>query len=392
MTNSAPVALIYRSQLLPPSETFIQSQAAFMKNFRPFFVGRSRVPGLELPAESVWVANQGGPLGRLQDFRFRALGPGAECRTKMQALDPKIIHGHFGSDACEAIPLASFLNVPLVVTFHGSDATRTDSALRRTRHGRRYLRQFPELRAKAELFVAVSQFIAKRVEQKGIPSDRIRLNYIGVDIEKFAPLHAANRQNQVLFVGRLVEKKGCAVLIQAMAAVQNEFPDVELVIIGDGPERQVLETEAHQSLKKYRFLGVQPSSVVQEWMQKAALLCVPSITGSDGDSEGLPIALYEAQASGLPVVASASAGIPEVVIHGETGFLAPERDWQRLSEHLVLLLKSAGLRETFSRAAREQIEKKFDIRKQTASLEGIYQEAINSHSHGTRGAKSSSVI
>jgi glycosyltransferase involved in cell wall biosynthesis len=124
-------------------------------------------------------------------------------------------------------------------------------------------------------------------------------------------------------------------------------------------------------------------------MQKAGVLCVPSITGSDGDSEGLPIALYEAQASGLPTVAFASAGIPEVVIHGKTGFLAPERDWRQLSEYLVLLLKNEELCDSFSRAGREQTEQKFNIRKQTASLEGIYEEAIEAYARRSKQSRAS---
>jgi colanic acid/amylovoran biosynthesis glycosyltransferase len=388
MTTVAPVALLYRTQLLPPSETFIQSQAAFMKTFRPFFVGRQRVPGIILPEESLWVANHGGRFGRLEELRFRILGPGAECRKRLRALEPKIVHGHFGPDACEAIPLASSLRIPLLATFHGFDATLSDDALRQTRHGRRYLRKIPELRAKAELFLAVSEFIAKRVEQRGFPADRIRVHYIGVDTEKFQPMAATNRGSQVLFVGRLVEKKGCALLIKAMEQVQSEFPEVELIVIGDGSERQSLEIAARQSLKRYQFLGVRPSSVVREWMQKAALLCVPSITASNGDSEGLPVALYEAQASGLPVVAFRSAGIPEVVTHGKTGFLAAERDWRKLSEYIVMLLKNADLRANFSHAGREQTEQKFDIRKQTASLENIYEEVIQSHAQTSKQPES----
>jgi colanic acid/amylovoran biosynthesis glycosyltransferase len=387
MANTAPVVLVYRSQLLGPSETFIQSQAAFMETFRAFFVGRSRVPGIELPADSVWVANQGGKLGKLQDIRFRVLGPGSECLNRLREQKPRIIHGHFGPDSCEAIPLASALHIPLVVTFHGFDATLTDAALGQTRQGRRYLRALPALRKKTDLFLAVSEFIAKRATaQRGIPADRIRVHYIGVDAEKFRPPVAPNRKTQVLFVGRLVEKKGCEFLIKAMASVQQELPEAELIVIGDGPRRQELENEARNSLKKFRFMGVQTSAVVQQQMQEAALLCVPSVTASDGDSEGLPIAVYEAQASGLPVAAFASAGIPEAITHGETGFLAPERDWKQLGEYLVLLLKSAELRERFSRAAREQIEQKFNIRKQSASLERIYEEVIESHLQRTTPA------
>ncbi len=377
--TAAPVVLVYRSQLLGPSETFIQSQAAFMETFRAFFVGRSRVPGIELPADSLWVANQGGRFGKLQDIRFRIFGPGSECKNRMRALEPRIIHGHFAPDSCEAMPLASALQIPLLVTFHGFDATLSDAALEQTRQGRRYLRALPALRKKADLFLAVSEFIAKRATaQRGIPADRVRVHYIGVDTEKFRPPVAPKRQQQALFVGRLVEKKGCEFLIKAMESVQRELPDADLVVIGDGPRRQELENEARKSLKKFRFMGVQSSAVVQQQMQEAALLCVPSVTASDGDSEGLPVAVYEAQASGLPVAAFASAGIPEAITHGETGFLAPERDWKQLAGLLALLLKSTELRDRFSRAAREQIEQKFSIRKQTASLERIYEEVIES--------------
>jgi colanic acid/amylovoran biosynthesis glycosyltransferase len=386
MTTTAPVVLVYRSQLLGPSETFIQSQAAFMGTFRAFFVGRSRVPGIDLPADSLWVANQGGRFGKLQDMRFRIFGPSAECTRRLHELQPRIVHGHFAPDSCEAIPLASALQIPLIVTFHGFDATLTDVALGQTRQGRRYLRGLPQLRKKANLFLAVSEFIAKRAAlQRGIPEDRIRVHYIGVDTEKFRPPVAPKRQQRVLFVGRLVEKKGCGFLIRAMEQVQRELSEAEMIVIGDGPQRQDLENEARRTLKRYRFMGVQTSAVVQQQLQEAALLCVPSVTASDGDSEGLPIAVYEAQASGLPVAAFASAGIPEAITHGETGFLAPERDWKQLGEYLALLLKNADLRDRFSHAAREQIERKFNIRKQTASLERIYEEVIEAH---TRRSKS----
>ncbi|HEY0704529.1 MAG TPA: glycosyltransferase [Candidatus Acidoferrales bacterium] len=380
MTTTAPVVLVYRSQLLGPSETFIQSQAAFMATFRAFFVGRSRVPGIEIPPDSIWVANQGGKFGKLQDMRFRILGPGAASTKRLGAMQPRIIHGHFAPDSCEVVPLASALRIPLIVTFHGFDATLTDAALEQTRQGRRYLRGLPRLREKADLFLAVSEFIAKRAaEQRGVAADRIVVHYIGVDTEKFRPPIAPKRKQQVLFVGRLVEKKGCEFLIKAMEIVQRELPEAELIVIGDGPRRAQLESEARRTLKKYQFMGMQTSAVVQERLQEAALLCVPSVTASDGDSEGLPIAVYEAQASGLPVAAFASAGIPEAITHGETGFLAPERDWKQLGEYLALLLKNADLRERFSRAAREQIERKFNIRKQTASLEKIYEEVIEAH-------------
>jgi glycosyltransferase involved in cell wall biosynthesis len=379
MNSNAPVALIFRARLLPLSETFIRSQAEWMKRFAPFFVGIKRVPGLSLPADSSWIANSTGLLGIPQELRYRAFGPGRDCLTRLRGLKPKILHAHFGPDACEAIPLVSQLDIPFVATFHGFDITRSDEGHRRSREGRRYLRQRHELPEKASLFIAVSDFIKNRLQQKGYPSNRIRVHYIGVDIELFHPPVIEKREDQVLFVGRLVEKKGCSFLIKAMSLVQEIYPDVELIVIGDGEQSRALELEARQSLRKYRFLGSQSPAIIQEWMHKALILCVPSITASDGDAEGFGMVFAEAQASGLPVVSFASGGVPEAVAHGETGFLAPERDWRKLAGYIVDLLKNKELRERFGRAGRKHVEQKFDIRNQTAGLERIYDELLVSH-------------
>jgi colanic acid/amylovoran biosynthesis glycosyltransferase len=376
MIKTAPVVLIFRAQLLPPSETFIQSQAAFMKTFRPFFVGRSRVAGIDLPADSFWVASKGGSLGRLQELRFRILGPNADCLRRLRALEPKILHGHFGPDACEVMPLAKKLGVPLITTFHGFDATLSDSALRETRQGRRYLRQMPGLRARGKLFLAVSQFMAKQVEERGFPADRVHVHYIGVDTEKFRPPAAANRKRQVLFVGRLVEKKGCEYAIRAMGLVQKEMPDVEFVIVGDGPLRNSLQELAKTELRQFKFTGVQTAENIREWMSTASVLCSPSIVASSGDAEGFGLVFIEAQSSGVPVVSFASGGVPEAVRHGQTGYLAAEKDWRALAGYIAKLLTDADQWASFSRAGRAMVKSEFNIDVQTDKLERFYEGVI----------------
>jgi colanic acid/amylovoran biosynthesis glycosyltransferase len=125
-------------------------------------------------------------------------------------------------------------------------------------------------------------------------------------------------------------------------------------------------------------------AVVKEWMQKAMLFCVPRIAAQNGDSEGFGIVFAEAQACGLPVVSFSHGGIPEAVAHRESGFLAPERDWRKSGEYILTLLENSGLWKQFSRAGRQLVEQKFDLHKQTASLEGIYEEVLASHSAGTK--------
>jgi colanic acid/amylovoran biosynthesis glycosyltransferase len=374
--NKIPVALIFRVRLLRFSETFIQSQAQAMETFRPFFVGLRKVRGLELPKECTWIANEGGVRGALRELRFRFFGPGPDCTVGLRQLNPKLIHAHFGPDACEAIPLASQLNIPLVATFHGYDATMTDAGLSQTLHGRFYLRRRPKLHENVSLYIAVSDFIRGRIEQQGFPADRILVHYIGVDLDQFRPPANQRRSQHVLFVARLVEKKGCRFLIKAMSAVQSVLPDAELIIIGDGEERKGLESEARRQLKRYRFLGSQSPEAVREWMQKATVFCVPSVTASSGDAEGFGIVFAESQASGLPVVSFASGGINEAVAHQETGFLAPEGDWQKLAEYILALLQSPDLWDQFSRAGRRRVDQKFNLHKQTAKLEEIYEQVI----------------
>jgi colanic acid/amylovoran biosynthesis glycosyltransferase len=355
-----------------------------MRTFRPFYVGAKTVPGLDIPTESSWIANRGGVAGFARELRFRFVGPSHDCLTQLQRLQPKLIHAHFGADACEAVPLARTLKLPLIATFHGYDATRTDEGLAQTREGRTYIRHRSRLSNSADLFIAVSDFIGKKVAAMGLPEEKIRVQYIGVDLNQFQLPAAFTTDKRVLFVGRLVEKKGCSFLIDAMAEVQAQVPDAELVIIGDGPQRAALEASAQQSLRNFKFLGAQPPAAVTKWMQTSSVFCVPSITATDGDAEGLPIVFAEAHACGLPVVSFASGGTSEAVAHGVTGFLGEERNSSFLAESLLQLLKNSDLLQSFRHAARHRAEEKFDLQKQTAGLERIYEDVIASHNKSKR--------
>ena len=181
----------------------------------------------------------------------------------------------------------------------------------------------------------------------------------------------------VLFVGRLVEKKGCSFLLKAMERVQASLPDVELVVIGDGKLRDKLESEAASRLKHYRFLGSQPYNTVQEWMGKASVFCVPSITANSGDAEGFGMVFIEAQASGLPVVSFDSGGIPEAVAHNKTGYLAPEGDWNSLANYILRLLANQATWQDFSHAGIDRVKHMFNLEMQTAKLEAIYDEVLH---------------
>jgi len=124
------------------------------------------------------------------------------------------------------------------------------------------------------------------------------------------------------------------------------------------------------------FLGALANAQVAAHLRRAALLAVPSVTGPNGDVEGLPISLLEAMSTGVPVVASEHGGIPEAVVDGETGYLVKERDVAHLSYRMSELLADDRLRREMSQAARARVLEKFDIRANTRALEAVYDELL----------------
>lgn len=375
---SKPAVLIYRNNLLPPSETFIQNQAEALQRFTPFYVGSRCVQGLQLPNERTFAVNQGGVIGLAREVSYKlwGLAPATFVRH-LRKLNPVLIHAHFGPDGVMALPLARDLGIPLAVTFHGYDATMQDEYAKASFWSHRvYLRRRQTLKQKARLFVAVSDYIKKNLLEQDFPPDKVVVHHIGVDTETFHPDPSVPREPIVLFVGRLLEKKGCEYLIRAMAKVQAAMQDVELVIIGDGPMKLDLEKLATASLRHYRFLGLQPRQVVQSWMNRALVLGAPSVTAATGESEGMPIVILEAQAMGLPVVSSIHSGIPDVVVHKETGFLASERDWNTLADYILRLLKDKTLWQQFSQKGQERVRTLFNLRSQTKALENLYDAVL----------------
>lgn len=377
--------VVYRDRLLPASETFVSAQAESLRSFVPYYVGSRRVQGLSLPKERTLVVNQGGIAGTVGEACHQLLGWEPAFARRVRALDPVLVHAHFGPDGVRALPLARFLRLPLLVTFHGYDVTIKDEYARRSFYSHRvYVRRREVLKREARTFIAVSEFIRLKLLEQGFSPDKVIVHHIGVDTETFLPDLSVPREPVVLFVGRLVEKKGCEYLVRAMGRVQAQRPDTELVVIGDGPLRPGLERLAKETLRRYRFLGTQPPSSVRAWMNRASIFSVPSITAESGDSEAFGLVFAEAQAMGTPVVSFTSGGVPEAVAHQETGLLATERDWKGLAEHISSLLGDEAWRRRFGEAGRKRVLAHFDLRKQTEKLEEIYEKALRG-SVATRG-------
>jgi colanic acid/amylovoran biosynthesis glycosyltransferase len=375
-TREKGTIVVFRIQLLAPSETFIVAQAAAMRRFSPFFVGWRRTAGIELPEDASWTVDGGGLAGRLRELRFRYAGPTRAQVARLRAHAPRLVYAHFAPDGYAAMQLAERLRVPLVTALHGYDVTMSDQAIAATRLGREYLHGRSGLQKKGALFLSCSAYVRRRGLEMGYPADRTIVHSIGVDVERFKPPAVRRREKIVLFVGRLVEKKGCASLIEAMAKVQHCDPAAELVVIGDGHLRPDYEARAAALGVRCRFFGTQSTSVVRAWMARAAVFCVPSVIAASGDAEGFGMVFIEAQAMGLPVVSTLSGGIPEAVKHGETGLLVSERDPRALAEAILQLMQDEELWQRYSVAGRRHVVDHFNLARQTGRLEDVFAQLL----------------
>jgi len=371
--------LIYRDSLLAPSETFIRSQAEGMRIYRAHYAGSKRSAGIALDPQRVTVLNEGSAGGRMRELLFKASGLGFPVTARFKPMNFRLLHAHFGPDGVIALPIARRLRIPLVVTFHGYDATVKDEYARKSYYTHRnYIRKREQLQREAAAFIAVSDFVRGKLIEQGYPSEKIVRHYIGVDTQLFKPKPESEmpRENVVLFVGRLVEVKGCGYLIRAMSEIQRESPDAELVVIGDGPMRAELEAEAARTLKKFRFLGTQPPEVVKDWMNRAKVFSVPSVPTASGAEEAFGISFLEAASMRLPAVSFRTGGVPEAVSDGETGLLARPRDWKGLADGIGRLLGDEALWRRMSRRSRERACESFDLADQTLKLERIYHAVL----------------
>jgi glycosyltransferase involved in cell wall biosynthesis len=377
--------LVYKSELLQLSETFIKEQVLSYRRWQGVLVGMRSLDALPLAGLDVRFLRPSPPgyLNRLhwKLCRIRHSMPRSTIRL-LKNERASLLHAHFGPEGIEAWPIARWLDVPMLVTLHGADINISRDWWE-AGHGGPAMQSYPkrliELSREPRVrFIAVSEAIRNRAISFGLPEDKISVRYIGVDPTRFKPSGRpiAERERRVLFVGRLVEKKGCEYLIRAFNKVQQAVPDASLVIIGNGPLRKTLQQLALDLNVCAQFRGALSSQEVQQELHLARVLCLPSITAVSGDAEGFGIVLLEAQASGVPVVTSALGGAAEGVREGVTGFTFQERDTKTLAARLITLLSDEIILKAMARAGPRFISDKFNLYRCTEDLEQLYDESF----------------
>jgi colanic acid/amylovoran biosynthesis glycosyltransferase len=366
LTNRS-VLLVYRDEIVPRSEAhFLRLQYVGFRRLAPIWVGRRTDVGLsDLQVEPLLLGRRGisGALDRLFFKQFGRM----PAEPDLARLRPRLIHAHFGRGGALALPIARALRLPLVVTFHGGDATKE-------RHYRRRLvrplfeRRCAALLREAALFICVADHVREALLARGFPAAKLKVIHYGTELEADWSSVPPDARPYLLFVGRFVAKKGVAHLLDAMRLLESEGASVDLVLIGDGPMAAALRRRA-VGLTSVRFLGWQPADEVRQAMRGALALCVPSVVAKGGDTDGLPNVVLEAMAAAVPVIGSNLAGIPEAVRQEETGFLVPPGDPSAIAAAARRLLRDAGLRRRFGLAARAVATARFEAVAQSCMLE-----------------------
>jgi colanic acid/amylovoran biosynthesis glycosyltransferase len=258
----------------------------------------------------------------------------------------------------------------LITSFYGYDVSEFIR-----RHGQN---SYARLLSRADLSLAISAVMRQKLVELGAEAGRTRVHRLGVNPNLFSPSRRAtgDRPLRIITIGRMVAKKGMEYGLRAVAAVASEVPGIEYTIFGDGPLRgQIEQIVAELGLQGLvRLAGWKSRADIVSAIHEADILLAPSVTPVSGDQEGTPVVIMEAMASGLPVVSTLHAGIPEVVEDGASGFLVAERDVSGLAGALKQLAGSRDLRAAMGGRGRSIITERHDIEKLNDTLFEIYGE------------------
>ena len=281
----------------------------------------------------------------------------------------------FGMDAPHALRLRSLgvLSGQLVVAFRGADTTKYVAR----RGPRVYARTFRE----ARLLLPVCDFLGRRLVALGAPSERVQVHRTGIDLARWPYRERmAERPGRLrlVTVGRLVEKKGVEFVLRAVRILVDRGVDIEYRVLGDGPRRDALTalTAELGLADRVTLAGRHAQDAVREALEAADLLVAASVTAVDGDEEGIPNVLKEAMASGMPVVGTRHAGIPELVEDGVSGYLVPERDEGALADALQRLAAAPERRAVMGRSGRAKIEREYDIHRLNDRFAGLLEQTL----------------
>jgi colanic acid/amylovoran biosynthesis glycosyltransferase len=379
--------LVFAERMLPSTQTFIPLQVNELRRYNAQYIGLIPAPrNFPLPHEPILLTKGRSFPARCRRELYRWFGVAPGFNASVKRVGAQLIHAHFAEGASPALFMSNRLNLPLVMHLRGGAELMPDSELRRLPYQWPFLAYRRRLWQRASLFLCVSEYIREKALRAGFPDEKLKVQYTGMNCAAFTPRLSLSEKdpNLVIYVGRIVQYKGCDYLLRAMKVVQQRRPDARLVVIGDGPFRASVEKLNRELGTQATFLGEQSQETIRGWLERARVFCSPSVTLESGMSEAFGNVFSESQSMGVPVVSFRHGGISETMRDGVTGLLAPERDVEQLASHLTRYLVDNAFWAQSREDGMRWVQQRFDVRSQTAKLEDLYDSVIQQFQPATR--------
>ncbi len=376
MKNIRPIIAHINRSFFAGSETFIYHYISNLKQFHPICLGEDFVnlDQFSFPEEDLCsISIKWHLLRRLHHKITRRNFKSSTIVDKIaQKKNVKLLHAHFGKNGVYALRAKMRLEIPLITSFYGIYLSK----LVKSGVG---IAEYTILFREGDLFLVEGPYMKSKLENLGCPARKIQIQRIAVELDRipFTPRKPMKSGEKaiLIFSGRFVEKKGLIYALKAIKDVRKVKKNIEFLIIGDGPLKSEIKhfINTNEMREYVRMLGFLHYENYLKEMQKADIFIQPSITASNGDSEGgAPTTILEAQAMGMPVISSYHADIPNIVIPGKSALLANEKDWKMLSNHIVFLLENQEAWEQMGQTGRRFVETYHDVKKEITALEEKY--------------------
>jgi len=359
-------------QYLNFSETFIYEQIRLMKRFDPVVFTLSTKNLDSFPVNNIFSVSSLPYIKQKGEGIRSVLGRSAYFRGLIKKLDIKLIHAHFAYMGSYAMQFKKYYDIPLVTSLYGLDIyMHTKNPL--------YRYQLKRLFKKGDLFIGYSSIMTERAIELGCPPEKAMTLTVGIDLNKFRfKEKKPGKIINILYIGRLVEKKGVIYGVQAFAKSYQKHKNIRMTIVGDGPLYSAIDTEIKKlgMTDQIKMLGYVPDT--SALLDNADFFISPSVVAKNGDAEGgINVTVIEALACGIPAIVTKQTQ-SDLIFDGKTGFIAKERDSDDLSEKINAMIETPELISKFGIIGRQMVEK-LDSSIQVAKLENIYKELIDKY-------------
>ncbi len=354
----------------PYSETFIQAHKNYLKGDVYYYYGT--INNIQLEDESdLWnnFKRKSVKLSNMIKRKGKSTFNKKRLQYSIKKNDIDVLLIEYGTHAHHLLPFLKETNIPMIVHFHGYDASRYDVIKKRN--------NYKAVFEYASKVIVVSKVMEQMIIELGCPKEKLVYNVYGPQPE-FQKVNPTFIKKQFIGIGRFTDKKAPYYTILAFKKVIEKHPDAILLLAGDGVLYNACLNliKYYQLEKNVKLLGVIKPEEYRDYLSESLAFVQHSICAEDGDMEGTPLAILEASSSGLPVISTYHAGIPDVIIHNKTGLLDKEHDVEAMASNMLKLLDDPDFAKKMGKEGKLNISNNFSLNRHINSLQKTLEDTV----------------